>query len=94
MVRTNGTKISKGSNITMDVITPSHIERQVTQENGFLSFLFGNLLIKNWKNSCSAKAKPEIHNAFINIIIIYIENCHLYPKAVLLLPLQQFDIAD
>jgi len=76
----------------MDVIRPSQNERQVTHENGFLSFLFGNLLIKNWKNSCSAKAKPEIHKACINIIIIYILYCHLKLYAVFVLPLQHAEM--
>jgi hypothetical protein len=92
LVRTKGIKINKGSNKTIEVTNPIQNERQVTQENGFLSFLLGNLAIKKWKNSCNAKAKPEIHRAFNNIIIIYIENSHLKPNAVLPFPLQQLDI--
>jgi hypothetical protein len=76
----------------MDVIKPSHIERQVTQLKGLFSFLVGNLLIKIWKNSWSAKANPETHSAFSIVIIIYILNSHLYPNAVSFTPLQHLEI--
>ena len=92
MVKTKGKKTNKGSKRIKELNSPSQKERQVTQENGFLSFLLGNLAIKKWKNSCNAKAKPEIHRAFNNIIIIYIEYCHLNPNAILAIPLQHLDI--
>ena len=95
LVRTKGIKINKGSNKTIEVTNPIQKERQVTQENGFLSFLLGNLAIKKWKNSCSANENPLTHNACINIIlIIYILYCHLKPNAVLSIPLQHLDIPD
>ena len=93
MVKTKGKKTNKGSKRIKELNSPSQKERQVTQENGFLSFLLGNLAIKKWKNSCNAKAKPEIHSVFNNIIIIYILYCHLKPYAVFCSPLQHADIA-
>ena len=94
MVKTKGKKINKGSKRIKELISPSQNERQVGQLKGFFSFLLGNLAIKKWKNSCNAKAKPEIHRAFNNIIIIYILYFHLKPNAVLSIPLQHLDIPD
>ena len=58
----------------MEAINPIQKERQVTQLKGFFSFLLGNLLIKNWKNSCSANANPLSHKAD-NAIISFFINC-------------------
>jgi hypothetical protein len=68
LVKTNGKKISKGSNITIEPSNPIQKDKQVGQLKGFLSFLLGNLVIKNWKNSCNPKAHPLIHKADNTVI--------------------------
>ena len=54
--------------MTIEPSNPIQKDKQVGQENGFFSFLLGNLVIKNWKNSCNPKAHPLIHKADNTVI--------------------------
>jgi hypothetical protein len=54
--------------MTIEPSNPIQKDKQVGQLKGFLSFLLGNLLIKNWKNSCNPREHPLIHKADNTVI--------------------------